>query len=172
MSKNLNNFVVTAEGFVKEVIRKPIKNQGVNTYLETTVIYTKKLMHAKACSPKEAKLLIERCKLNGFVYNPYEEEPGDDKKWTVEKGGSMRIFGEEEDLESLETYRAVRHSGNKATDVTFLVERFRPPKKLYTQSDAQKMAIELNEKMIESLKKKVIEQQIEVAATKLKKFGL
>ena len=70
-----NKFVVTGQGFVKDIKFNPLT-------LKHDVSYTKSLRDAKLFTGKGANQTIEKYKLEGFVYSPWSQESINDM-WEV-----------------------------------------------------------------------------------------
>lgn len=172
MSKKIgNNFVVTAQGFVKEVTW----NTEPGNPPTVEVQFTHLLREAKACSAKEAKTLLEKCKLTGFVYNPHIEAPMGEKRFAVERRSSFNSFSSGT-LSKGSDHTVLEYESRKrygpVTDVLYLNERLRPPVVLYTEAEAQQVAIDLNEKMAEELNRKITAQKVKLNEKRFDKFGI
>jgi len=107
----MNNFILSGEGF--------FKSETLNTTTkEKEIEWTKLLREAKRFNTKTAKATIKRNNIDGFIWNPYKEEPIKGK-WEVIQRSKEYCFFHNEEHKSLE-WRPVRVKMENKTDVKYL----------------------------------------------------
>lgn len=141
----MNSFIVTSKGFVKD-------SKFNKEKLEVEVFYTDKLRFAQGFNSSTAKSFMEKHKIEGFVYKPWEDEPLRDLYKVVKRNGYS--FDEERNGEVLEY--VVSKVWDSESDASFLRNKKKIDRtELYSLDEANTKAIELNTKMLEELKKKI-----------------
>jgi len=149
----MNNFVVTAMGFVSSVSYEKV----VNGPPKIEILYTNKLRESKPFSTKKhAEHFMQKYNLSGFVYNPWKEEPIRDM-YTVKH--SKKGF-QWDDKSSIEHYYHEKVIMLSETDVNFLTTRKSASANLLTESEALNRAIELNKKAAGELISRAMELEI------------
>lgn len=129
----MNNYIVTGHGFVKDAFHD--HRISKMPYIE----YTDKIRKAKQYTSKQARNIIEKYGITGFVYNPRKEEPVRDMydvKLQPDYAGTASI------------YKVHKAMMVHETDTDFLWNGFTKASTLYTEDDAITMANALNDKMI------------------------
>ena len=138
-------FITTSKGFVKGAIfNKETK--------ETTVEYVDRLRYAQAFSAKPAVAFLKKHNIEGFLYNPFEQEPVRDM-YKVVKRSEYSIMNERDNL--TQEYYVQKAIMENDTDISFLLSGKRKAVDLMTFEEARDKAIELNSKMILELTNKL-----------------
>jgi hypothetical protein len=149
-------FIATAKGFVK----------GVNLNPEThvvTVEFTDRVRHAQAFSAKPAGAFMKKYNLEGFFYNPYQQDPVRDM-YRVVKRSDYSIMNERENLS--QEYYVQKAIMEHDTDISFLCSGKLKAQDLLTFELAKDKAIALNAKMFLELSNK-IKKQLNLTSDKL-----
>ncbi len=148
----MNNFIVSEKGFLKSIdFNKETKVFDIK--------WTKVLREAQRYNSKPAVNLLKKKEINGFIWNPYKEEPIRGK-WEVVQRKSGYSFDDKELHKALE-WKPEKVLMESKTDLGFLlsdgVER-----KVYYDSYAEALEIcqvknleiikELQEKMEKMVK--------------------
>ena len=138
-------FITTSKGFVKGAIfNKETK--------ETTVEYVDRLRNAQAFSAKPAATFMKKYNIEGFFYNPYQQEPIRDMYKVVKRSEYNMMEGTENTTQEYYVQKAIMEND---TDISFLLSGKRKAVDLMTFEEARDMAIELNSKMILELTNKL-----------------
>jgi len=90
----MNNFIVSSKGFLKSIIFDKENNKH-------EIEYTQLLREAKRFKSKAAIELIKKFEIDGFIWNPYKEEPIKDK-WCIYQRNDYYTFLDEETHNVLE----------------------------------------------------------------------
>lgn len=139
----MNNYIVTSNGFIKDIYFD-------KKTLTRKIEYTKHLRYAKLYSSKQAQNIIDKWKLEAFVYNPWKEEPIREKYEVVLQQSYNLDFGE------VPIYIVRRAIMEKETDAKFLQNKKLTISKLYSFDDANIKVKELNSKMFKNLEIKLL----------------
>jgi len=143
----MNNFIVSGKGFLKST------DFNVDTK-QVDVVWTDLLRDAQKFNTKTAVAIIEKNKLEAFVWNPYKEEPIRGK-WEVVQRQKHYDFFNDEDHKALE-WKAVRVTMEKKTDVNFLLTKGVEKKGYYnSEEEAIEIAQERNQAIIAELECKM-----------------
>ena len=143
----MNNFIVSGKGFLKST-------EFNKDTLKVDIVWTNLLREAQKFNTKTAVAIIEKNKLEAFVWNPYKEEPIRGK-WEVVQRQKHYDFFNDEDHKALE-WKAVRVTMEKKTDVNFLLTKGVEKKGYYnSEEEAVEIAQERNQAIITELKEKM-----------------
>lgn len=140
----MNNFICTSQGF--------FTGFKTNEDFTWTPLFSHTLREAKQLRSKEARTIIQKHKIDGFVWNPYIEEPIRNQYKVVRRQNHHDFFSDEyhETLEWLVV--PVKMESN--TDVEFLLSKGKV-KSYLSKEAATELALERNTKALEELKNKI-----------------
>jgi len=139
-----NCFISTGDGFVKSVSREYSLelNQMVHN-----IEYTRTLRDALRLTRKQAESHISKYNLNGFVWNPFVEEPIRDKYRVIQP--TIGYFGKSNHY-VVEPVKMISNS-----DVKFLTNSL--PKDYLDYDEAVKLCLKKNENIVEKIKNVYVE---------------
>ena len=144
----MSNFIVSGKGFYKSI---SFNRDGNQHDIEWTYI----IRDAQTFKSKSALDLINKHKLDAFVWKPYVEEPiiG---KWLVEqRRDHSYLMGEDNEHKVLE-WKPNRVVGEKKTDVKFLTSKGIDDKTYYdSYEDALEVCQIKNLEIINELQEKM-----------------
>lgn len=138
-------FIATAKGFVKGT------NHNQETHV-TTVEFTDRVRYAQAFSAKPAAIFMKKYNLEGFFYNPYQQEPIRDM-YKVVKRSEYSISNERDNLS--QEYYIQKAIMEHDTDISFLCSGKLKAGEFMSFEDAKAKVLELNSKMILELSNKL-----------------
>lgn len=147
--KQQNKFIVSSKGFFSDIIFDKVN--GVHS-----IEWVQNLQKAKGMTSKQCQNLINKYKIDAFIYSPFKEFKTD-KCYKIKIRNSYYDFSEEEEHDSLEYYPIKQYL--TFNDVHFLNNM---NEELYTYDEALKICIEKNTKMILELQTKLEKQLKEI----------
>ncbi len=140
----MNHFIVTNQGFVKSI------SFDIETKCHT-IEYTDKLRYAQAFHTKNAKMIMAKHNLSGFIYSPYAQEPVRDM-YEVKR---ISHYSYEEDNDLIEEWEVRKAIMVSESDANFLQSRKLAGRNLMTLEEAQAKALKLNVAMLTELHNKI-----------------
>ena len=143
----MNNFIVSGKGFLKSI---EFNKDEKRIYIEWTQV----LRDAQRYHSKQAVNLINKHKIEGFVWNPYKEEPVRGK-WEVTQRREHYSFIHDESHKALE-WRPEKVIMKSKTDVNFLTSKGVDRNVYYNSyEDALEICQERNRQIILELEEKM-----------------
>lgn len=144
-------FAVTSNGFLKDVITTVVDKNVSKEY-----IWTDKIREAKIFTSR-AKVLnfLESNNLQGFVYNPYEQEPIRDKYMVIKRNNNHY-----EDTHKIHEWIVVKAVMLHRSDARYL-NGMDNMSNFYDLEEAQRIANERNNEMLLELTEKIKSPRIE-----------
>lgn len=140
----MNNFILGPTGF----LASSEYNKETNTL---DIVWVSEIRNAKRFTKKSAISTIAKLKIQGFVWNPFREEPIRNKYEVVKR---KETFSWKDKTDSiLEYYPQKLIMGNK-TDLKYLSNINSEPKKYYDYDEAVTICKELNKDILVELKEK------------------
>lgn len=140
-------FAVTSKGFLKEKIVNIVDNRPVVEYH-----WTNKLREAKQfLSSGKVMNWLKANNFEGFAYNPHEEEPIRDKYLVTQRSDG---FYDERNGHLVREWVVRKASMVNRTDAKFLNSND-DMSKYYDKEEAERIALDRNEKMLQELISKV-----------------
>lgn len=146
----MNNFIVTAQGFVKSISF----DKETKTYV---IEYTRHIRNAQLYKTKGADITMKKHGIVGFIYNPYKEEP---IRNMYEVRKTHRNFYDDNYNDAIQEWEAVKAIMVSDTDAGWLQSRKSKAKDLLTLEEAEAKALELNTAMLKELEAKISKQKI------------
>jgi len=142
----MNNFVVSSNGFFKEIIFDYEK-------LEHIIVWTPTLREAKRFKKKGAERMIEKHNMSAFVWNPYKEEPIVGKWKVVQRSSKFnRPYGSVHTVFEWYPEKLVMES---KTDVKYLSNSDKPADTYYDYNEAIEVCNVRNTEMLNELVRKM-----------------
>ncbi len=132
----MNNYITTAKGFIKSIIFN-------KETLKYNIEYTTKIREAQRYKTTTALAILKNHKIEGFIYNPWKEEPIRDMyEVVIKKDYSFRSNKEPE------YYIYQKAKMCNETDAKYLEKQHLVINKLYTLEQAQEKVNELNKEIL------------------------
>jgi hypothetical protein len=137
----MNNFIVSGKGFLVLMER--------NEDHTKSPVWTRVLRQATSYNSRQAIQLIEKNKLDAFIWNPYCEEPIRGM-WEVVRRSDYHDFINEEEHNALE-WMPRKVMMESKSDARFLISKGKTPPEYYSQEEAVEIAKQRNEVAIAEL---------------------
>jgi len=143
----MNNFIVSGNGFLKSITFDK-ENKKFN------IEWTHQLREAEKFKTKSAIELINKYQIDGFIWNPYKEEPIRNK-WKIVQRSEYDIFADYEKHKVLE-WIPERVVMEKKTDVDYLITKGVNNKTYYdSYEDAVEACIIKNLEILNEIQEKI-----------------
>ncbi len=143
----MSKYICTSKGFVKDaVIKTEMLRSDVPKHLKFDILYTNKIREAKLFTTKQAGCFLEKYKIDGFIYSPYEEEPVKDMFDIKYVQDIWRSYAAP--LRNAGKYVAIRVKMTSESDAKFLYNRGNITSTLFTETEAKELAIKKNQELI------------------------
>lgn len=138
-----NSYIITSEGFLSDI-------EFIKAELRTEITYTQILRDAVRLKPKNAKSIMNKYKIVGFIWSPAKEEVLE-KKWYIQKVSEWNY--NKEDKPVMWSYRCVGR--DIVSDLLYLNKKTNfntDPKDMFdSEEEARIECIKRNEKIIDDL---------------------